>query len=154
MNDKYRSFSLNELDLSQADVNNIVTSLVNESAKNRTDRRRIIKALGKVQNREHVFNQRQAEESDLLRQKYQKELDERVNHCQLLVDDGLADNWKKLTALVGVTLKRKYNWSNGRISSFIEKSNDLHIEMLKTGEWDSILDILDQECDIQLEVSD
>ena len=109
---------------------------------------------GKYKNREQAFAKKQAEDTKTMRIAYQKELDSRIDDCEEQVAQGLSENWLKLTALMGLTLKRKYNWSNGRISAFIEKSNEMHLDMLKSGEWDNILKLLDEECDVQLEVGD
>ena len=148
------SINTNLLDIENADVTKIVQSMINDGKSNRSERRRVEKALCKFQNRQAACAAKSHEESGRLQMQYQKELDERIEKCQILVDDGLSDNWKKLIALAGLTLKRKYNWSIGRVGNFIEKTNDLHKEMLASGEWDHILEALDKECDIQLEVTE
>lgn len=154
MNSKYSTLDLSMLDLEGANTFNIVNSMINANSKNRSDRRKILKALGKYQNREQAFAKRQAEDTKTMRIAYQKELDSRIDNCEEQVTKGLSENWLKLTALVGLTLKRKYNWSNGRVSAFIEKSNELHLAMLQNGEWGKVLELLDEECDVQLEVGD
>ena len=151
---KYSNVDTSMLDLENANVANVVGARINESARNRQERRKIMKALGKVQNREKFFNKKELQTTKQLRKEYQKELDARVEDCKEQVTDGLIDNWKKSTALAAIVLKRKYNWNAGRVQMFIEKMNDLHVEMLESGEWDNVLQILDDECDIQLEVSD
>ena len=151
---RYNSLDLSELLMQNANIADVVSARINESARNRKDKRRILKALGKVQKRDEAFNARQAVETKLLRSEYQKELDSRIADCKTQVDEGLTDNWKKLVALDALTLKRKYNWSNGRIEAFVEKSVQLHRDLMESGEWDSILHLLDEECDIQLEVED
>ena len=154
MNNKYSTIDTSLLELENANVANIVNARVNEAAHNRADKRKIMKALSKMENREQYFSKKQSKESSLLRKEYQKELDKRVENCKEQVTDGLIDNWKKSTALAAIVLKRKYNWNVGRIQTFIQKVNDLHIEMLESGEWDDVLQILDDECDIQLEVTE
>lgn len=151
---KYGTTDLSRFELDGADTANIVQSLVNDRGKNRSERRKIMKSLGKYQNRDMYFNKQIQKETDTLREKYQKELDSRLDDAQEAVLDGLADNWKKSTALAALVLKRKYNWSNGRVGQFIEKANDLHVELIESGEWESVLELLDKECDILLEVAD
>jgi len=151
---KYSTLDLSVFDMQGQSASDIVNSMVNANSKNRSDRRKILKALGKYKNREQAFAKKQAEDTKTMRIAYQKELDSRIDDCEEQVAQGLSENWLKLTALMGLTLKRKYNWSNGRISAFIEKSNEMHLDMLKSGEWDNILKLLDEECDVQLEVGD
>lgn len=148
------SINTNLLEIENADVTKIVQSMIDDGVSNRKERRRVEKALGKLRNRQNACTVKSHEESQRLQKQYQEELDRRIEKSQILVDDGLADNWKKMTALAGLTLKRKYNWSIGRVGSFIEKANDLHKEMIKSGEWEHILEVLDKECDIQLEVTE
>ena len=142
MDEKYRSFDINRLELENADTANIVEAIINDRNVNRSERRKILKSLGKYQNYNAVFNERSKKESDKLLVEFQK-----------VTDEGLGDNWQKMMALCGLTLKRKYNWSAGRVGSFLEKANNLHREMILNDEWDSILKALDEECDVQLEIS-
>ena len=150
----YRSIDTSMLELHNADVLDVVTATINSKSRNRAERRKNMKALGKMENRERYFADKQLKTSNNLRKEYQKELDSRVASCKEQLTDGLIDNWKKSTALAAIVLKRKYNWNTGRVQMFIEKMNDLHVEMLESGEWDNVLQILDEECDIQLEVTD
>lgn len=154
MNDKYLSIDISKLENQKDETVNEVISMINDNTVNRSQRRQVMKALNKFQNFNEVFNKRLNEDTDKLRNKYQKELDEHVEKCQIIVDESVCDNWKMLTALSALTLKHKYNWSNCRIANFVEKSNQLHLDMLENGTWKDILKILDDECDIQLEVRD
>ena len=150
----YRSIDTSMLELHNADVLDVVTATINSKSRNRAERRKNMKALGKMENRERYFADKQLKTSNNLRKEYQKELDSRVASCKEQLTDGLVDNWKKSIAVVALVLKRKYNWSNGRIWALVEKIDTMHIEMLESGEWDNIEEILDEECDIQLEVTD
>lgn len=149
---KYLSIDLSKLEAESNDVSNYIAAQVNANGKNRSDRRRIIKALGKVQNRNQAFEKRQAEESEQMRIKYQQQLDSRIDDCQTQVEEGLEDNWLKMMSLFALTMKRKYKWNDSRIGSLLEKANDLHNELLASGEWENILEIVDNECDIQLQI--
>lgn len=151
---KYLSIDLSKLEAESNDVSNYIAAQVNANGKNRSDRRRIIKALGKVQNRNQAFEKRQAEESEQMRIKYQQQLDSRIGDCQTQVEEGLEDNWLKMMSLFALTMKRKYKWNDSRIGSLLEKANDLHNELLASGEWENILEIVDNECDIQLQIKE
>lgn len=151
---KYLSIDLSKLEAESNDVSNYIAAQVNANGKNRSDRRRIIKALGKVQNRNQAFEKRQAEESEQMRIKYQQQLDSRIDDCQTQVEEGLEDNWLKMMSLFALTMKRKYKWNDSRIGSLLEKANDLHNELLASGEWENILEIVDNECDIQLQIKE
>lgn len=83
---KYLSIDLSKLEAESNDVSNYISAQVNANGKNRSDRRRIIKALGKVQNRNQAFEKRQAEESEQMRIKYQQQLDSRIDDCQTQVE--------------------------------------------------------------------
>lgn len=150
----YSSIDLSKFELENADPAKVVQALVNADGKNRSERRKIIKSLGKYHNREKYYSKQLQAENVAIRKEYQQELDKRINEARDNVHDGLIDNWKRSTALVGLVLKRKYNWSNGRIGSLIEKANELHVEMVRSGEWEHILELLDEECDITLECED
>jgi hypothetical protein len=141
---KYSSIDTSKLELENADAVDVVNSMITG---NRKQRRNIMKALNKVENRDAVYNKRFAAETRQLHADYQKQFDEKIM-------DGLVDDWKKSTALAALTLKRKYNWSKGRCQAFIEKMNEMHIEMVKSGEYEKIVQLLDEECDVQLEVID
>ena len=140
----YNSIDLSVLELEKADAVDVVHGMISG---NRKQRRSIMKALNKVENRDQVYNKRFQKETKLLHEDYNRQLQDKMA-------EGLADDWKKSTALAALTLKHKYNWNNGRIQSFIEKMNDLHIEMVQSGNYNNILELLDNECDIQLEVID
>ena len=83
---KYLSIDLSKLEAESNDVSNYISAQVTANGKNRSDRRRIIKALGKVQNRNQAFEKRQAEESEQMRIKYQQQLDSRIDDCQTQVE--------------------------------------------------------------------
>lgn len=151
---KYSRVDTSMLDLENADVTKVINARINDNTMNRADRRKIMKALGKMQNREKYFAKKESQTTKQLHEKYQKELDARIDDAKTQVNEGITDNWKKSVAITALTLKRKYNWNTGRVQSFIEKMNDLHVEMLKSGEWDNVLQVLSDECDIELEVSD
>ena len=153
MENKYNTLNLSRLEMENADVAKVVQSMINDPTLNRSDRRKIMKSMNKVESRERAYQHQRVEDNQKTRNAYQKELDAHIHECNEIVDDGLADNWKKMTALAGLALKRKYNWSNGRVGTFIEKMNNMHKDMIESGEWDDILKVLDKECDIQLEVS-
>ena len=142
--DKYSSINTLGLELENVDASAVVKGGLNG---NRSQRRRALKSLGKAAKREEVVNKRYAEKTKLLHQEYQKKLDEKIM-------DGLTDDWKKSTALAALTLKRKYNWNKGRVQAFVGKMNEFHIELVKSGEYADIEKLLDEECDIQLEVVD
>lgn len=152
MNNKYRSIDLSELELENAEPLSVIDSVIQSRCTNRQSRRNAMKALGKIENRDYYFNKKQRQESKELRVQYQQLLDDRVKECRTQVTDGLIDNWKKSTALAALTLKRVYNWNNNRVGKFIEKCNDLHIQMMDDGSWDDILKTLSEECDIELEI--
>lgn len=151
---KYLSIDLSKLEAESNDVSNYIAAQVNANGKNRSDRRRIIKALGKVQNRNQAFEKRRAEESEQMRIKYQQQLDSRIDDCQTQVEEGIEDNWLKMMSLFALTMKRKYKWNDSRIGSLLGKANDLHNELLASGEWKNILEIVDNECDIQLQIKE
>lgn len=150
----YSSIDLSKFELHNSDPELVIQALVNENGKNRSERRKIAKAFSKVQNRDKYYVQQRARENMALRDQYQKELEEKLDHATEAVHNGLIDNWKKSMALAALVLKRKYNWSDGRIGMLIDKANQLHIEMVKSGEWEHIDQILEDECGIELEVSD
>lgn len=141
---KYSSIDMSKLELENADAVDVVNSMITG---NRKQRRNIMKALNKVENRDAVYNKRFAAETKQLHSDYQRQLDEKIM-------DGLVDDWKKSTALAALTLKRKYNWNKGRVQAFVGKMNEFHIELVKSGEYAEIEKLLDEECDIQLEVVD
>lgn len=141
---KYSMLDRSSLELESADAVDVVNGMITG---NRKQRRNIMKALNKFENRDAVYNKRFAAETRQLHADYQKQFDEKIM-------DGLVDDWKKSTALAALTLKRKYNWSTGRCQAFIEKMNEMHIEMVKSGEYEKIVQLLDEECDVQLEVID
>ncbi len=141
---KYSTLDVSGLELENSDAVDVVNGMIQG---NRKQRRNIMKALSKVENRDHVYNKRFAEETKQLHSDYNKQLNDKMA-------EGLADDWKKSTALAALTLKRKYNWSTGRVQSFIEKMNELHVEMVTSGEYPDILKYLDDECDVQLEIVD
>lgn len=142
---KYSSLDLSGLELENSDAAQVVQGMI--QGNNRAQRRNILKALAKVENRDLVYNKRLSQETKQLHQNYNKQLQEKMA-------EGLEDDWKKSTALAALTLKRKYNWNKGRVQSFVEKMNELHVEMVKSGEYAEIEKLLDEECDIQLEVVD
>lgn len=142
---KYSSLDLSGLELENSDAAQVVQGMI--QGNNRAQRRNILKALAKVENRDLVYNKRLSQETKQLHQNYNKQLQEKMA-------EGLEDDWKKSTALAALTLKRKYNWNKGRVQSFVGKMNELHVEMVKSGEYAEIEKLLDEECDIQLEVVD
>jgi hypothetical protein len=142
---KYSSLDLSGLELENSDAAQVVQGMI--QGNNRAQRRNILKALAKVENRDLVYNKRLSQETKQLHQNYNKQLQEKMA-------EGLVDDWKKSTALAALTLKRKYNWNKGRVQSFVGKMNELHVEMVKSGEYAEIEKLLDEECDIQLEVVD
>lgn len=142
---KYSSLDLSGLELENSDAAQVVQGMI--QGHNRAQRRNILKALAKVENRDLVYNKRLSQETKQLHQNYNKQLQEKMA-------EGLEDDWKKSTALAALTLKRKYNWNKGRVQSFVGKMNELHVEMVKSGEYAEIEKLLDEECDIQLEVVD
>ena len=142
---KYSSLDLSGLELENSDAAQVVQGMI--QGHNRAQRRNILKALAKVENRDLVYNKRLSQETKQLHQNYSKQLQEKMA-------EGLEDDWKKSTALAALTLKRKYNWNKGRVQSFVGKMNELHVEMVKSGEYAEIEKLLDEECDIQLEVVD
>lgn len=142
---KYSSLDLSGLELENSDAAQVVQGMI--QGNNRAQRRSILKALAKVENRDLVYNKRLSQETKQLHQNYNKQLQEKMA-------EGLEDDWKKSTALAALTLKRKYNWNKGRVQSFVGKMNELHVEMVKSGEYAEIEKLLDEECDIQLEVVD
>lgn len=147
---KYGTLNLQKLELENADTANIVQSLVNDKARNRSERRKIMKSLGKYENRDKYFERQMAKETDEMRDKFQNQLDKRIDEAKDVVNKGLIDNWEKSVALSALVLKRIYNWSNNRVSNFIIKSNELHLAMRDNGEWDNIVQILSDECDINI----
>lgn len=142
---KYSSLDLSGLELENSDAAQVVQGMI--QGNNRAQRRNILKALAKVENRDLVYNKRLSQETKQLHQNYNKQLQEKMA-------EGLEDDWKKSTALAALTLKRKYNWNKGRVQSFVGKMNELHVEMVNSGEYAEIEKLLDEECDIQLEVVD
>ncbi len=142
---KYSSLDLSGLELENSDAAQVVQGMI--QGNNRAQRRNILKALAKVENRDLVYNKRLSQETKQLHQNYNKQLQEKMA-------EGLEDDWKKSTALAALTLKRKYNWNKGRVQSFVGKMNELHVEMVKSGEYAEIEKLLDEECDIELEVVD
>lgn len=141
---KYSTIDMSGLELEKADAVDVVNGMISG---NRKKRRSIMRALNKIENRDVVYNKRFAEETRQLHKDYSNQLNTKMA-------EGLEDDWKKSTALAALTLKRKYNWSTGRVQSFVEKLNELHVEMVASGEYEDILKCLDDECDIQLEVID
>ena len=145
---------ISKLELHCSDPEQVIQALVNENCKNRSERRQIAKAFGKVQSRDKYYEQQRLKDTIALREKYQQELDKKLDATTEAVHDGLVDNWKKSMGLMALVLKRKYNWSDGRIGMLIEKANELHKDMVISGEWDDLPRILEEECGIELEVSD
>lgn len=145
---------LSKLELHISDPEQVIQALVNENGKNRSERRRIAKAFSKVKNRDAYYDKQRARDNENLRSQYQKMLDDRIDNAQQAVHDGLSDNWERMMALAALTLRRKYNWAAGRSGQFIEKAEQLHREMIASGEWWKILEILEDECGIELEVTD
>lgn len=145
---------LSKLELHTSDPEQVIQALVNENGKNRSERRQIARAFGKVKNRDAYYEKQRARENENLRDQYQKMLDARIDNAEHVVHDGLVDNWTKMMALMALVLKRKYNWNDGRIGSFIEKANELHKNLVASGEWADIEKLVEDECSIELEVSD
>ena len=150
MNSRYSLLDTSKLELENADTINVVKSIIDSNSSNRKDRRAYQKALGKMENRQRYYEKQRNQDSELFRKEYQKLVNEKVKEADKQLFEKQIDNWKKSTALAAIVLKRKYNWNVGRVQTFITKMNDLHIEMVENGEWDNILQILDDECDIQL----
>lgn len=150
MNSRYSLLDTSRLELENADTINIVKSIIDSNSSNRKDRRTYQKALSKMENRQRYYEKQRNQDSELFRKEYQKMVNEKVKEADKQLFEKQIDNWKKSTALAAIVLKRKYNWNVGRVQTFITKMNDLHVEMVENGEWDNILQILDDECDIQL----
>ena len=150
MNSRYSLLDTSKLELENADTINVVKSIIDSNSSNRKDRRAYQKALGKMENRQRYYEKQRNQDSELFRKEYQKLVNEKVKEADKQLFEKQIDNWKKSTALAAIVLKRKYNWNVGRVQTFITKMNDLHIEMVENGEWNNILQILDDECDIQL----
>lgn len=150
MNSKYNMLNTNPLLLENANTIDVVQSIIESTSGNRKSRRSYERALGKMENRQRYYEKQRAEDSETFRKEYQRLVDEKIKEADNQLFEKQIDNWKKSTALAAILLKRKYNWNVGRVQTFITKMNDLHIEMIDNGEWDNILQILDNECDIQL----
>lgn len=112
-----------------------VASMINNSGKNRAQRRRLEKSLGRMQTvLEHS----------------QKYLD---RSALKQYEAAVEDNYRHFFAILGIVLKREYGWEqtddNEQIADIFDKLNE-YLVKYKDLTVDEICDICDEETDITL----
>lgn len=112
-----------------------VASMINNSGKNRAQRRRLEKSLGRM--------------STVLTYS-QKYLD---HSAEKRYEAAVEDNYRHFFAILGIVLKREYGWQqtedNEQIADMFDKLNQ-YLVKYKDYTVDQICDICDEETDITL----
>lgn len=136
---KYQSLNvLNQNSLKReisGDAVDQVAAMINGSSKNRSQRRRLEKQLGKVAN---IYSHVQSHVDKSAYKEYQKCVD---------------DDFRRFFAILGIVMKKKYDWkedeNNEQISELFNYINESLIEY-KEYNVDEVCDLCDKETGLTL----